>query len=133
MDDALRAVVPQAVTRVEFRTSLTPPSTIATTESILAAMIRGDTAENAPPPTTAAERAEPSYSASQKFFAALKPTFMVESPTFGRRIYAPYGVAGPKDFVRGQRTFIGGLVVMSLGLVGLGYALGYAVGRTMPR
>lgn len=133
VDETLKVVVPQAVTDVKFRTSLTPTGTIINSDQIIATLVKGDPTGGgvpAPPPPTGTVRQRVEYSVARKFFEALKPTFIVESPTFGQRIYAPYGVAGVNDHKRGRRNLLYGVALFSLGLVGAGFVLGYKRGRS---
>lgn len=57
--------------------------------------------------------------------AFLKPTFEINSALFGKRVFAPYGAAGPREWESFQnKMWLYGLLGVS-GLVGLGIFLGY--------
>jgi hypothetical protein len=66
----------------------------------------------------------PNPSMGKRVLSLAKPTLVINSPTFGKRIWAPYGEASAKapEVWRGKmKLWLAGGVV---GLVGLGFALG---------
>lgn len=63
-------------------------------------------------------------SMGKKVLSLAKPTLVINSPTFGKRIWAPYGEASPKApaIWRGKMTLWAGAGVLAL--LGLGFGLG---------
>lgn len=59
----------------------------------------------------------------------VKPTLEINSPIFGKRVFAPYGAAGADEWESFQnKMWLYGLLGIG-GLVGIGIALGYNAAR----
>lgn len=112
--------IPQLITDVRLRTNIADESVLLSSQDVLD-LILGIKR----PPSVAALKAE----ALIKF---VKPTLVVNSPMYGRRVWAPYGEADPKtlEFVQKQLKFyvIGGLALLFLS----GFTLGRLSKKGLP-
>ena len=110
---ALREAVPRLVTDVRFRSTFTDEAVVLNSRDILDLL----TGVDRPPTETGI--------AAQKALELTKPTIVLNSPAFGKRIWAPYGIADPKApaIWRDKMKFwiIGGL--------GLIFVAGFTIGR----
>lgn len=104
-----RELVPRVVTDIRFRTAFTDETVLLNAQEIID-IINGKPT----PPSTAS-----------KLLAAAKPTVTVNSPMFGTRVWAPYGIADTKT-----PSIWKGRVGLLLGGIAFGiFAIGFATGR----
>lgn len=112
------ALLPKLVSNVEFYTAISPPTTIANANAIAASLLRDN------PDSTGGQGAAQQAGFTAKLLSALRPTFQVNSPTFGTRVYAPYGVVGRDAHRLGKLKLWLGLGAIAGGFVLIGYQLG---------
>jgi hypothetical protein len=125
LDSLGQKAIAGLITKVEFYSTLSQPSTIATDKSITDSFFpppgkEGEVVDPGPPPA-------PGVGA--KLLSAVKPTFEFNSPVFGKKFYAPYGVAGRDEYKTGKVKAVVGLTAVVLGLMAAGFAIGYARGK----
>ena len=126
LESGAQAIVPRLVDKVEFYTAISKPSTLVTGQSIVDDAF-GKGKEQKQDTISPAEPPKPG--AGALFLTALAPTFELTSPILGKRYYAPYGRAGREAYKLGKLKLFGGLTVLFVGLIGVGFAFGYNRGK----
>ena len=113
VQEAIKQAVPRLVTDVRFRSTFTDEAVVVTGQEILALL----TGVELPPTETGI--------AAKKALEFAKPTIVLNSPAFGKRVWAPYGVADPKApaIWRDKMKF---WVIGGLGLI---FVTGFTLGR----
>lgn len=101
-------VVPQLVTDIRLRTDFTDEQVLVNSGDIVK-LVSG--------------RPTPPGKAS-KILSMIKPTVIMRSPTFGERVWAPWGASDPRtpSVWKGRVQLLLGATV--LGLVAVGFGLG---------
>lgn len=107
--DVATALAASYIDRIEIRTTASPP--VIWTGDEIRASIAGN--------KTGAQAEEDSA-----VLSFLRPTIILDSETWGKTVWAPYGVASPEAWRQTQRNTYFLLFGAAAGLFGLGYYLG---------
>jgi hypothetical protein len=111
LTEAADRYLPQALTDVSLRTSLSEKAPMVTSADILD-IINGRERPKKPP------------NAGTKLLYALKPTFIINSPLVGEKVIAPYGEAKAGESESTKRKILISASLVALGFIGLGFAIG---------
>ncbi len=106
----VKSVMPNVISKLEFRSTVFAPYSISGEE--IAKLL---TEDNYQPPSDV-----------NRF---VKPTMIIQSPTFGNVVMAPAGAATPQDYERNKKRLIIYSIFGLAGIVFLSGAVGYAIGR----
>ena len=106
----VRSVMPNVIDKIEFRSTVFAPYSVSGQE--LAQLLTED-------------RAGPT-SDTNRF---VKPTMIIQSPTFGNVVIAPGGVATPQDYEINKKRLMIYATFGILAVVLFSGSIGYAVGR----
>jgi hypothetical protein len=112
------ALLPKLITNIDLYTNVSPPSNIANANAIAKALLNDN------PDATGGSGSAAQAGFTAKLLAALQPTFQVDSPVFGTRYYAPYGVISRDAHKAGRMKLLLGLAAVAGGFVLIGYAYG---------
>lgn len=111
--NALTSAVPEIVTDVRFRSTFTDEAVVLDSRDILDLL----TGVKRPP--------TPAGVAAEKALTITKPTIIVNSRAFGRRVWAPYGEADPQA----PAIWRDKMKWWAIGGVGLIFVAGFTLGR----
>lgn len=105
LDSVVTASIPALVTDIKFRTAFSAETTLATSQDLI--RMYQSTGESSP-------------SASARVLRAIRPTFTINSPAFGQKVFAPYGEATPGEGEANVSKLKLAAALMAVGFLGLG-------------